>query len=265
MGPGRCIDVESRLEVQVALPGEGSLADTVRRLAKGRRRGAGGPPPIGVLPEEVELADVVEAACVAGDDRFFPVGIGDHDLAPAGFLLGPGDHALVVGPARSGKSTTLAALATIVDKRWPAATVTAVALRRSPLRESAHVQRLATDSESAEAAIVAVGGADGPQVVLVDDAELFEDGAGALRELLGRRRPDVHVLAAGRTDALRSAYGHWTTDVRRSRVGLALRPQDMDGDLWNTFLPRHRPAHLGAGRGYLIADGQTELVQGARP
>jgi S-DNA-T family DNA segregation ATPase FtsK/SpoIIIE len=218
-----------------------------------------------VLPDEVEVAHVLDAARVDGEERFFPVGIGDHDLAPTGFLLGPGDHALVVGPARSGKSTTLAALAAIVDKRWPEATITAIALRRSALRESAHVQRLATDVTAAEAALAAVAENEGPHVVLVDDAELFEDGVGVLRDLLARRRGDLHVIAAGRTDGLRSAYGHWTGEVRRSRLGFALRPQDMDGDLWNTFLPRHRPAHLGAGRGYLIVDGQTELVQAARP
>jgi S-DNA-T family DNA segregation ATPase FtsK/SpoIIIE len=75
----------------------------------------------------------------------------------------------------------------------------------------------------------------------------------------------VHVVAAGRADALRTNYSHWTVEVRRSRQGFALRPEDMDTELWDVSLPRHRPVHLETGRGYLVVDGGTELTQGARP
>jgi S-DNA-T family DNA segregation ATPase FtsK/SpoIIIE len=114
-------------------------------------------------------------------------------------------------------------------------------------------------------ALSEVADADGPQLVLFDDAELYEDAAEEIAAILRRRRPDLHVVAAGRADVLRSAYGHWTVEVRRSRRGLCLRPDDLDADLWNATLPRHRPAHYGVGRGYLIADNGTELVQAARP
>jgi S-DNA-T family DNA segregation ATPase FtsK/SpoIIIE len=93
----------------------------------------------------------------------------------------------------------------------------------------------------------------------------FDDPTQGLSQLLALRRPDVHVVAAGRADALRTNYGHWTVEIRRSRQGLALRPEDMDTDLWNVALPRHRPAHLETGRGYLIAEGRPELLQAARP
>ncbi len=68
--------------------------------------------------------------------------------------------------------------------------------------------------------------------------------------------------AAGAADAIRGLYGHWTQDVRRSRIGCALRPNlATDGDLWQTPLPRRGPERFPIGRGYLLADGQTELVQ----
>ena len=58
-------------------------------------------------------------------------------------------------------------------------------------------------------------------------------------------RPDVVVVAAGRADALRGLYSHWTRTVRAGRVGLLLQPDvDLDGDLLSVRLPRrtdHRP------------------------
>ena len=83
-----------------------------------------------------------------------------------------------------------------------------------------------------------------------------------LARLLSNPRPDLHIVAAGRADALRSAYGNWTQTLRRSRLGLALKPDiDRDGDLFGVTLPRKGPTQFAPGRGYLIADGQFELIQ----
>ncbi|MGH9367140.1 MAG: hypothetical protein ACRD3M_05640, partial [Thermoanaerobaculia bacterium] len=60
----------------------------------------------------------------------------------------------------------------------------------------------------------------GRHVVLVDDTESLDDVAGAVDQLLKRLLPDVHLIVAGRADALRSAYGHWAQTVRRSGVGV---------------------------------------------
>ncbi len=73
------------------------------------------------------------------------------------------------------------------------------------------------------------------------------------------------MVAAGRADALRSLYGHWTSTVRKSKTGLLLRPDvDMDGDLVGAVLPRRAPVRLGAGRGYLVHNGELDLVQAAQ-
>ncbi len=102
--------------------------------------------------------------------------------------------------------------------------------------------------------------------VLIDDAEGFDDADGAIAGLLSARRPHLHVVAAARADSLRSLYGHWTTDVRRSKVGLLLRPDvDLDGDLLGAGLPRRAPVPLTAGRGYLVHNGESEIVQVALP
>ncbi len=99
-------------------------------------------------------------------------------------------------------------------------------------------------------------------MLLVDDAESFDDGDGALAGLLSSPAPGLHLIAAGRSDTLRSLYGHWTTVLRRSKTGLLLRPDvDLDGDLLGTTLPRRAPVRLGTGRGYLVHDGELDLVQ----
>jgi S-DNA-T family DNA segregation ATPase FtsK/SpoIIIE len=192
--------------------------------------------------------------------------VGDADLAPAGLHLGEGDTALVAGPARSGKSTALCHLAGLVASRRPDVAVTAVTLRRSPLSAVNGVARVVTDPSLLVEAVEAVGAATGPQLVLVDDADAVEDQGGALAGLLQQRRPDVRLVAAGRADVLRSTYGHWTAAVRRSRHGIALRPHpELDGELWQTALPRRGPSWFPPGRGYLVTEGRAELVQVAGP
>ena len=140
-----------------------------------------------------------------------------------------------------------------------------IALSRSALRDSPYLHGLAT-TESEVAAIVEVAEAGGPAVLLVDDADATDDQTGALARLLGSRRDDLWCVAGGRADVLRVQYGHWTAELRRSRMGLALRPNvEVDGDLWHTPLPRRQRGVLPPGRGYLVADGMCELLQAATP
>ncbi len=78
----------------------------------------------------------------------------------------------------------------------------------------------------------------------------------------GQRVLALTVVAAGRVDALRSAYGHWTQVLRRQRRGLLLRPtSDLDGDVLGVTLPRREAVPAAPGRGYLVADGRCALVQ----
>ena len=269
LGPGRAVDVGTRREVQVGVPGNGGLAAAVAaagRWAHGRGGEGHRPRPVVTLPEHVALAEVAGAAELGGDEWVIPVGMGDTALSPVGLRLGEGDHALVAGPARSGKSTALSTVAAVVAGHRPDVVLTAVALRRSPLRLVDGVARLVTEEAGVPATMAAVARDPAPQLVLVDDADAVGDPSGSLASLFALRRPDVHVVAAGRADVLRTAYGHWVVEVRRSRQGLALRPQvELDGELWQTVLPRRRPAPSGPGRGYLVLEGQVELIQTAAP
>jgi S-DNA-T family DNA segregation ATPase FtsK/SpoIIIE len=122
---------------------------------------------------------------------------------------------------------------------------------------------LITQEADLAPALQAVASTDGPHLVLVDDAAGVD--AAALAELLDERRPDVHVVAADQSDVLRTAYGHWTQVVRRSRLGLLLGPPGHgDGDLWQVTLPRVQVGPL-PGRALLVAPEGIELVQAALP
>lgn len=107
----------------------------------------------------------------------------------------------------------------------------------------------------------------GPVVVLIDDAEQFDDGDGAIVGLLSAGRPDLHVIAAGRSDILRTSYGHWAKKVLAvSKTGVLLRPNiDHDGDILGATLPRRAPVRMVDGRGYAVHNGEVEIVQVALP
>jgi S-DNA-T family DNA segregation ATPase FtsK/SpoIIIE len=125
--------------------------------------------------------------------------------------------------------------------------------------------RFAATADDVAPMIAAAAGDPAPQLLVIDDADLVDDADGRVARLLAGRRPDVHVVIAARPEGLRGRYADFTQDVRRSRQGLLLRPDcDSDGDLVGTPLPRRGPTRFGAGRGYLVRDGQCELVQAAR-
>jgi len=197
-------------------------------------------------------------------------GLGGPLPAPAGWVLRPGEAALVAGPVRSGRSSVLATVASRLVASSPGSAVVAHVVRRSPLSSVAGVVQLMGD-ELDPAALIGFGPAHGcgpdasaPPVLLVDDAEQVADPAGVVAAALAA---GWVVVGAGRADALRGLYGHWSRALRSGRTGLLLRPDlDVDGELLGVRLPRRAEAPLGhAGRGYLVQDGAVSLFQSALP
>jgi DNA segregation ATPase FtsK/SpoIIIE, S-DNA-T family len=279
--PGRGIHLPTGQLVQVALPAGGDLAASVAVAAARWPE----PPParraprVGTLPDGVPVAALPAAEVGAGRWRL-PVGIGDRRLTTAWLPVDDGDPVLVAGPPRSGRSTTLAALAHVAAEADIA--VTAVAGRRSPLHSA--TASFVDGAERADAAadgltrprVVVVAGPGGlagaldglaaPHLVLVDDAEAVEDPGGRLAAIAAGEHPGVRLVVAARADAVRRSSGSWLAAFRRCRTGLALRPDvDADADLWAAPLPRRRRFRSVPGRGFLVADGAAELVQAARP
>jgi S-DNA-T family DNA segregation ATPase FtsK/SpoIIIE len=142
--------------------------------------------------------------------------------------------------------------------------ISAIALRRSPLADAKEVTRLINRAEQIPDGITEILADASPQLVLVDDADSVEDPMGTLANLVATTRPDVHIVVAGRADAIRGNYVHWSGKVRSSRQGLALKPDDIDSNLWTTSFPRANTAGWPPGRGYLIVDGVAGLFQAAK-
>ncbi len=243
--PGRLVVATSGCEAQAV--DLGPLLATVAG-------GPGGPPPIGVLATRVASADLPPGRRLADGTLELVVGTAFDTLDAAVLNVPDGEHVLVAGPARAGRTTTLVRLAAAWGDANPGRLVHVVAPRPSPCWPPDLVTRL-------DVALDAVSG-DQPALLLVDDAEHIADPGDRLATLLAERRPGLLVAAAGRPDALRSLFGHWTTIVRRSRIGiLAAACTDIDGDLLGELLPRRRPLPARPGLAWVVDGLGRRLVQ----
>jgi S-DNA-T family DNA segregation ATPase FtsK/SpoIIIE len=262
--PGRCVLSGSLLHAHVATPAT-PLADAVATVSQRWGDVAAKPTLIGQLPEQVAVADLGVAAALDEEPWRIPVGVRESDLAPALLEVYEGEHVLVAGPARSGRSTTLLTIAEALRTAPRPPTVWGLCNRRSPLA-TADLDKVAVGTEGVAALLASARVHNGPLVLLVDDAEKYDDSDQAIAGLLTARPHDLLVVAAGRSDDLRSLYSHWTKTVRKSRCGILLQPNiDYDGDLLGATLPRRSPVAVTAGRGYISSGGTLEFLQTAQP
>ena len=248
--PGRFVvrgDDGSLLEAQISA-GTSSVGDEVAELAAGWAS-CRHPVRIAALPRRLEAAAIeAEPSNTSGVLRL-PLGVGSLDGRPAVLELHTGDHAVVTGPARSGRTNALALLA-------------AQARRADPNLRVAQLDGRGGRALAAEL-IAELGAlpAGASVLVLADEADRIDDPTGELARLVTTERAGVHVVIAGRPDALRGAgYGHWTGVVRRSRRGLLLGAvQDTDTDVIGVPVPRRQLLRgvVRPGRGLLIADGRV--------
>ena len=265
---GRFVSAETKLHAHVATPSV-DRAEAVATIAARWPQASPKESVVGQLPSFVTVADLGVAAEVGGEPWRIPVGIAESDLMPVGLESYEGEHILVAGPARSGKSTLLLAMAEAI-KAGAESAGTTVAIwgicgRRSPLA-TAGLERCSVGDEGLAPLIASARVHRGPLVLLIDDAEQFDDADQSITGLLSARTSDLRVIAAGRSDDLRSLYGHWTKIVRKARCGVLLQPNvDYDGELLGVSLPRRAPVEVTPGRGYAAMGGAVGFVQCASP
>jgi DNA segregation ATPase FtsK/SpoIIIE, S-DNA-T family len=265
--PGRAVVGGSAQVIQVArtaaeLPEE--VAARAARLA-GATPDEGGPPPVGVLPESVGVDALLGAGRAEREPLFIPLGIGDETLEPAGFELYEGDHAMIAGPARSGRTTALLVVAEVLSRLYPDIPLVGIATRRSALRDCGALARLISATEELGEIVSELRDAERLHVLLIDDADVVDDPTRGLSDLFGAPRSNLHAIVAGRTDALKT-LGHWSVGVRRARTGLLLQPDvQVDGPLLGVTLPRRPTPPVRPGCGYRVDPGGFELVQVALP
>ena len=282
LGPGRAIRASDRRELQVARFAGSDEAAAVRALAAAAEAldPARAPAAIGSLPAVVSAAGLPVSVEESHNRIAVRFALGDLGLAPVGFALHDGEHALVLGPPGSGRTSALAAIGAAAG---PLAVVVADEptdlCRRLGLDPvpAAEVERLVTRQvvrgepgdrhdcpESSEPPSPA------RRMLLVDDADRATDPDGALGRIAADAATRLHIVAAVRPDRLRSAYGGWLSELRASRSGVLFRPGPVDGDLLGATLPARLDLPAVAGRGVVVSAGaaavaQIALVEETRP
>jgi S-DNA-T family DNA segregation ATPase FtsK/SpoIIIE len=249
--------------------GEGQAA-AVAELGQQLRRQAGGrrAPGVEPLPTRVER----ETLPAPAQPQTALLGLGGSDLQPVAVDLSE-RHFLVVGPYRSGRSTTLATLVESLRRGTPGLELHLLAPRRSPLVRLPFWTSAADGLDACEEAAAQLAqaleerraGTRGPFTVVIDDGEELAEslGAAALETVVRRGRDlDVRVLAAAERQAAQRAFGGWLRELRKEEHGLLLDPDpDVDGDILGVRLPRRSNPVFPTGRGYLVQRGTIELVQ----
>ncbi len=271
MVSGRALVAGTGQVVQIARPTDG-IAAAAARLAAHATTPAGRarpPVPIANLATAVRLVELGAPAQL--DDRpwSIPIGLAERTLSAAGLAVYEGEHALVTGPARSGKSTALLTIAAACRQGRPDVSVIAVAGPRSPLARAAPIDEVLAPVAVGDRLMPLLDDAASTgrrALVLVDDAESLDDSGGVLERLSTSELPGLLFVAAGRNDGIRTGYSHWTRPLRRSKLGVLLRPDvDLDGDILGASLPRRAPVAMVPGRGYVVNSGEAELIQVALP
>ncbi|MDH3498678.1 MAG: FtsK/SpoIIIE domain-containing protein [Acidimicrobiia bacterium] len=254
LGAGRALDVGTGRFVQIIRYTDEEVVH--RAVGVGPDRCA---PPVESLADTIKLADLMHTAHGTVNRVTLPVGIADIDLNPATLDLEAGDHALITGTPRSGKSTALAAMAAAMRHVDPECEIIAVCPRPSALREEPAVCHSLADVGALDGLLEMT---TGRVLLLIDDADEVDDPDGVIETFMRSRQAGHHLIAAARSDALRGLLRHWTKTLRAARRGMVLCPLDgSDGEPLGARLPRTLPATMPEGRGYFCNNGQLSLVQ----
>jgi len=255
--PGRAFVVPQGLEAQLVCPPVLALAHAVtQRSATGA---------VQRLTVDVVPAVVDPLRLPPGHRRdavtLIPIGLGVASAAPLLMALPDDEHVLVAGPARSGRSAALTRIVAAWRSAHPQGRVVAVLPRRSSF-DLTLADRVLDATVAGDTLLDACAPSTAFRTLMVvDDAELFDDADGVVRRWI-TRPSGVEVAAAGRVDALRQGYGHWTSVLRRGGQGLlSASCADLDADLFGTTLPRHLPVAARPGLMWAVQHGDPQLVQ----
>ena len=267
--PGRAVSAGDGLEVQLALlsddAGPGAERAAVQRIST---TGAGSPaagPALRVrsLPTAVRQADLTSCPAaprgrgldqqeLTGRSGGCLLGVGGDDARPVWAPLFD-DHVrfLICGPPLSGRSATAVEIAR--QALHAGLAIRVAAPPQSPLAAWASRHGLDVLAPDSPADLDGARDACGRQVVLIDDAEQYNDTAsGDWLTGLAVNHPGA-VIAAARSDDLAVSFRGPAAAMRRRRTGLLLHPTPVDGELLGIRVSPHRMPSP-PGRGLLVTD-----------
>jgi S-DNA-T family DNA segregation ATPase FtsK/SpoIIIE len=258
--------------VALLAPGGGAeQAEALRTIgAEARRRDAKVPAgrrpfQVAELPTSVEFSEAYDK--VPEESRrpqWGLVGLGGDDAGPLGVdLAGSSSTFAVLGPAGSGRSNTLAALA--VSLLAGGSSLVVLTPRESPLRSlarHAQVQVLTEPDPSEDAVRAALDRLPAPRVVVIDDADLLMSPAAdkVLKEIVVSGRDQGQGLVFGASsDSYQSGMSGWAAAARRTRRGVLLEARQLtEGDLIGARLgPSVIRAMPRVGRAWMTGPGGT--------
>ncbi len=250
---GRAVATGDGLEVHVARPVDGDLAAAAAALAAEAAPAVREPARVGSLPQLVAAEDLPVGAEL--EDRCVNVrfAMSDLRLEPAGFTLHDGEHALVLGPARTGRTSALASIGAAALSAG--VQVMVVADRPGALSAVLGIESVPADS-------LDEASADGVRrLLLVDDADRMDDPAGRLAGVAAVGAGRSHLVVATTADRFRSCYGSWLHELRSCRTGVLFRPGPLDADLLGATVPARLAPPPIPGRCLVIAEGAAEVMQ----
>ena len=222
--------------------------------------------PIAVVPALVDATRLPPSRSV-DNATWLSLGIEFNTGEPYLMEVPGGEHVLLVGSARTGRSTGLARIAAAWSTAYPGGWIGAILPRRSTFPP--HFAARTASDETAVAALLdeltahlaSASNRTAPALLVIDDAEVVDDASGRLAGLAAKES-GLCIVAAGRPDALRQTYGHWTGVLRRSRLGLvATGGTDIDGDLLSAVLPRRTPVPARSGLWWIADSSFVRLMQ----
>lgn len=267
--PGRGVLGGKDLQVAV-LGGSANVAQQARaidRLAQTLRgRGAPSAPEIRRLPERVRFAELAGTEATVGR---LVIGMADDTLGPV--AIEPAGTVLVAGPPGSGRTSTLVALCTAMARLRPQAPRYYLGHRRSPLPRELTWTAVADDADGVGALAGELTGTlagAAPALVVIEGLTDFLSGPAEmpLQELIKVLRAGDHLLVAESETSTLSSSWPLIQSVRAARRGLALQPDQLEGDsVFRTAFPRISRAEFPPGRGLLVEGGKTRKVQIALP
>jgi len=291
--PGRGFRSGSATELHIAMLGDdpSGKAQAAAMLILGRRlvvrdaavSVAARPFRVDDLPSGIPIEHALELAAAESTGPMWALlGVGGDQLGALGMdLENDAPTFVVAGPARSGRSTMLAAM---TDSLLRSGTEVVLACpRTSPLRDYVDVpgvRAVLTNADVTEADLAPHLEADGtPVVLIIDDGEMLFDAPaktwlrGFIRAAGDNRRG---LILGGNSAELCSGFSGWQVDVKKNRRGALLSPQNtIDGDLVGArvtrsmvtprVVPGRALVHLGTGDFTTVLVPSRETAPGHPP
>lgn len=268
--PAGAQSAQQTIEVGAQNAGLHEIASRVRE-----RWGAFEAPRLRTLPKSFAATELPPAML---GSRRMALAVDEMLVKPVVLDLDRSPTFLVAGPEESGKTNALAVLAQQFATAWPQGERHLLTGRSSKIAThdgfwtATHIGPDAAAPALAELKTViqqrSRSGYEQPLLLLIDDADVFGDGAlrAPLDEThLAWREAGLIVVVAMSTFAAGKCYAPWFKLMAAAKHGLLLMPDlAADGSIFDRRLPNRTRLEAVPGRGFLLTRAGYTLVQVAR-